>query len=148
MRVRFVRRTDLKSLTPQNKQLKILGGIVSNPRVSATNVQYLPKTNSETAWIAAGIFNCVVLKLMICSLDFWFFALRQRTLISIIINVLQWYLIHNSRYSIIINNQTRQHKIKLRSRTDLKSLTLQNKPLKYVERGTWAESKVDCRGYF
>ena len=89
MRVRSLRRTDLKSLTLQNKQLKILGGIVSNPRVSATNEQYLPKTYSETAWIAAGIFNCVVLKLMICSLDFWFFALRQRTLISIIINVLQ-----------------------------------------------------------
>ena len=89
MRVRSDRRTDLKSLTPQNKQLKIWGGIVSNPRVSATNEQYLPKTYSETAWIAAGIFNCVVLKLMICSLDFWFFALRQRTFISIIINVLQ-----------------------------------------------------------
>ena len=69
MRVRSLRRTDLKSLTLQNKQLKILGGIVSNPRVSATNEQYLPKTYSETAWIAAGIFNCVVLKLMICSLD-------------------------------------------------------------------------------
>ena len=105
MRVRSVRRTDLKSLTPQNKQLKISGGIVSNPRVSATNEQYLPKAYSETAWIAclpdrqaARIFNCVVLKLMICSLDFWFFALRQRTFISMILNILQCCLIHNSYY--------------------------------------------------
>ena len=96
MRVRSVRRTDLKSLTPQNKQLKILGGIVSNPRVSATNEQYLPKTYSETAWIAAGIFNCVVLKLMICSLDFWFFASWQRTLKNMIFKILQLILVYGS----------------------------------------------------
>ena len=38
MRVRSERRTDLKSLTLQNEQLKILGGIASNPEVSATDV--------------------------------------------------------------------------------------------------------------
>jgi hypothetical protein len=30
----------------------------SNPRVSATNDYLLPKTYSETAWIAASFFIC------------------------------------------------------------------------------------------